>query len=96
MTGKRFHPEKDGVLDYGYYYAPLSIIDSQGRRLMWGWLREGRAISEQVRANWSGVQAIPRVLSLDSQQRLVMEPAPELAAMPRRAYTAGSARCRRR
>ena len=81
FDGRQFHPEKDGVLDYGYYYAPLSIIDSQGRRLMWGWLREGRAISEQVNANWSGVQAIPRVLSLDSQQRLVMEPAAELAAI---------------
>ena len=81
FDGQRFHPETDGVLDYGYYYAPLSLSDDQGRRLMWGWLREGRAISEQVNAGWSGVQAIPRVLSLDSQQRLVMEPVPELAGL---------------
>ncbi len=79
FDGRRFHPETEGVLDYGYYYAPLSLQDDRGRRLMWGWLREGRAISEQVRANWSGVQAIPRVLGLDSRQRLVMEPVPELA-----------------
>ncbi|MDD9955054.1 MAG: glycoside hydrolase family 32 protein [Anaerolineaceae bacterium] len=81
FDGRRFHPETDGVLDYAYYYAPLCIEDSQGRRLMWGWLREGRSISEQVRADWSGVQAIPRVLSLDSQQRLVMEPVAEMAGI---------------
>lgn len=80
FDGRRFQPQTDGVLDHGYYYAPLSIEDRQGRRLMWAWLREGREVSEQVRAGWSGVQAIPRVLSLDGQQRLVTEPVPELAA----------------
>lgn len=77
----RFRPETEGVVDHDCYYAPLSMCDSQGRRLMYGWLREGRSIAEQVRAGWSGVQAIPRVLSLDSRRRLVMAPVPELAAI---------------
>ena len=87
----RFYPQTEGVLDHAYYYAPLSMRDREGRRLMWGWLREGRSISEQVQAGWSGVQAIPRVLSLDSRQRLVMEPVPELAAI-RGAHTQLGAR----
>lgn len=30
----RFIPESDGVLDSGYYYAPLTHLDDKGRRIM--------------------------------------------------------------
>ena len=35
-------------MDYGYLYAPLTMQDSQGRRLMWGWAREGRTGEQDV------------------------------------------------
>jgi beta-fructofuranosidase len=75
----RFTPEYEGILDHGYYYAPLTQLDDQNRRIMWGWLREGRSIEQQKVTGWSGVQAIPRVLTLDSQNRLNMEPVTELS-----------------
>ena len=74
----RFTPEHEGVLDYDVLYAPLSFVDGQNRRVMYGWLRESRNDAEMKRAGWSGVQAIPRILSLDSAGRLVMQPVPEL------------------
>lgn len=77
----RFIPEVQGVLDPGYYYAPLTHLDNDGRRIMYGWIREGRSIDKQVKAGWSGVQAIPRVLSLDSQNRIIMSPVSELQAI---------------
>ena len=73
----QFTPLFEGVLDHGYLYAPLSLGDDQGRRLMWGWLREGRSTEKQIAAGWAGVQSFPRVLSLQGPH-LHMEPAPEL------------------
>ncbi|MEO0565133.1 MAG: glycoside hydrolase family 32 protein, partial [Chloroflexota bacterium] len=75
----RFYPEHEAVMDSGVYYAPLTCLDDQNRRLMWGWLRESRSGEEQRAVGWSGVQAIPRVLTLDEDNRLLMNPVPELA-----------------
>ncbi|MEM6527972.1 MAG: glycoside hydrolase family 32 protein, partial [Chloroflexota bacterium] len=76
---KRFYPQYEAILDSSVYYAPLTFLDDQNRRIMWGWLRESRSGDEQLAAGWSGVQAIPRVLTLDSSNRLLMNPVPELA-----------------
>src|SRR5436309_1433673 len=39
----RFEPQHQGVVDEGgYFYAPQSFTDAQGRRIMFGWLWEGR------------------------------------------------------
>jgi len=74
----QFIPEHEGVLDSGYHYASLTHEDAQGRRILYGWLREGRSVEQDLVAGWSGVQAIPRVLSLDGNNRLLMSPVPEL------------------
>lgn len=78
---QRFYPEYEAVLDAGFYYAPLTMLDDQQRRIMWGWIRETRSHEDQMTAGWSGVQAIPRVLTLDAQNRLQMNPVPELKSL---------------
>lgn len=75
----QFTPTYEGVLDYGQLYAPLSMRDDQNRRLLIGWLRESRSPQKQEAAGWSGVQSIPRVLTLEGQQ-LVMKPVSALAS----------------
>jgi len=77
----QFTPTYEGVLDYSTLYAPLSFVDDQQRRLLFGWLREARPDTEQRSAGWSGVQSIPRVLTLDSQHRVHMTPAPEIESI---------------
>ncbi len=77
----KFIPEVEDVLDSGYSYASLTHLDDQGRRLMWSWVREGRDEQSFVEAGWSGVQAFPRVLTLDNQNRLCMKPVEELATL---------------
>ena len=37
----QFTPENHGIFDHAYLYAPLTIQDDKGRRLLWGWIREG-------------------------------------------------------
>jgi beta-fructofuranosidase len=76
----QFTPTYEGVLDYSYLYAPLSLEDDQGRRLLWGWLREGRTVDSQKAAGWSGVQSIPRELMLRDGM-LHMVPVPELESI---------------
>jgi beta-fructofuranosidase len=69
----RFRPESSGLLDLSpSYYAPNSLVDGMGRRLMWGWVRDVRD------DGWNGALTLPRVLTLRSDGRLGMEPVPEL------------------
>jgi len=77
----KFIPETEGILDSGYYYAPLTHLDDQNRRIMWAWVREGREEANFVNTGWSGVQAFPRVLTLDDHNRLLMTPAEELVTL---------------
>ena len=72
------------------FYAPQSMQDDQVRRLMWGWLREGRPAAAQQAAGWSGTLSLPRVLDLDAAGRLRSAPAQELAALRRERHTVGA------
>ncbi len=74
---QQFLPETSGILDHAYFYAPFTMEDTRGRRLLWGWLREGRSEDAHAAAGWAGCHSIPRVLSLRDGQ-LRMEPVPEL------------------
>ena len=76
-ANQRFTPESHGVLDYAYFYAPYSMQDRQGRRLLFGWVREGRSEEAHLAAGWAGMHAIPRVLTL-RDGHLHMEPIEEL------------------
>jgi beta-fructofuranosidase len=77
-----FTHTKQGLVDYGHsFYAPQAMTDTQGRHLMWGWLREARPEAVQRRAGWAGVMSLPRVLSVGEDDVLLMTPAPELAAL---------------
>ncbi len=80
---QRFLPAVEHKLDYGdqYFYAPQSFTDAQGRRIIFGWVQEGRGVEAQLASGWSGVMSLPRVLSLGSDGHVCMQPAPELVAL---------------
>jgi beta-fructofuranosidase len=79
---QRFTPERTEVLDAGgHYYAPQSMRDTQGRRLIWGWVWEGRDEPAQLAAGWAGVMSLPRVLTLLPNGQVGSAPAPELEAL---------------
>lgn len=81
--GDRFTPDALHRLDLGerYFYAPQSMRDDAGRRLMFGWLQEGRPDSAVLAAGWSGVMSLPRVVTAASDGSLHQEPAPEVDAL---------------
>jgi beta-fructofuranosidase len=80
---QRLLPDVEHKLDYGdrHFYAPQSFIDAQGRRIIFGWVQEGRSVEAQLASGWSGVMSLPRVLSLGSDGHVCMQPAPELTAL---------------
>jgi beta-fructofuranosidase len=78
----RFTPDEGDALDWGgHFYAPQTLLDAQGRRVMFGWLWEGREEAAQREAGWAGVQSLPRVLALRPDGALGIEPLPELGAL---------------
>jgi beta-fructofuranosidase len=77
-----FTPEHKGVFDYGgSYYAPQSFLDEQGRRIIWGWLQEGRSVAAHTEAGWAGVMSCPRILFLHPDGSLGVRPVPELESL---------------
>jgi beta-fructofuranosidase len=77
-----FTPNALHRLDFGpSYYAPQSMRDPQGRRLQWGWLREGRDLPTQEAVDWAGAMSLPRVLTLRPDNTLGVAVAPELQAL---------------
>src|SRR4051812_2453707 len=73
---QRFSPEKEGVVDWGSYYAAKSMLDADGNRILWGWIPETRPEAEYNASGWAGVMSLPRVLSLSPGHELQMQVVP--------------------
>lgn len=70
----RFHPQTNGLLDYGpNFYAPNTMLVPDGRRIVWGWVT-GFASGH----GWNGCLSLPRELSLSEDGQLLQNPAPQL------------------
>lgn len=78
---QRFNTEKEGVVDWGSYYAAKTMLDAEGRRILWGWIPEARPDADLIAAGWAGAMSLPRVLSLSPQNELQTEAAADVAAL---------------
>jgi len=76
-----FHSQRNGVLDYGAYYAQKTQLDAKGNRILWGWIPERRPEAEFSAAGWAGLMALPRLLSLSAENDLEMRAAPATEAL---------------
>ncbi len=84
----RFTWQIRGEMDYGCeYYAPQTFEDSQGRRIMFGWLNSWewmpwfQDFGPTVQQNWCGAISLPRVLSLDQTGHLRFTPVREAESL---------------
>ena len=84
-AGDSYTPRQLRRLDYGgrYFYAPQSFADDAGRRVMFGWLQEGRTDEAMVAAGWAGVMSLPRVATLHADGELAFSPVPEIESLRR-------------
>ena len=83
--GMRFHPEREGLLEHGYTYAPRTQLDGGGNRILWAWITEPRPNAVLTAAGWSGAMSLPRQLSIGADGNLATRPAPVVDTL-RRAY----------
>lgn len=75
----QFTAESHGRMNWpgGGFFAPETLLDNQGRRLLWAWCMDERPAAVRAASGWSGVMSLPRVVSLD-EHGVRIEPAPEL------------------
>jgi beta-fructofuranosidase len=78
---QRFSPEREGVVDWGAYYAAKTMLDRDGNRILWGWIPETRPELEYRAAGWAGVMALPRMVTLNAKQELQMGVAPTVQTL---------------
>jgi len=75
-----------GTMDYGFgknppkdrswtrgLYGTNTFEDEKGRRILLGWI-----CGFKPKRGWNGCMSLPRILTLDKDQRLIQSPAPEL------------------
>ena len=81
--GDTFHPEEHHRMNWpgGTCFAPESMLDGRGRRIMWAWALDRRSRQQMEGSGWSGTMTLPRVLSLGEDGALRMEPAEELEVL---------------
>lgn len=78
-----FYPEFHARMNWpgGTCFAPESLLDGQGRRIMWAWVLDRRSEDDIRKVGWSGMMTLPRVLSLDEKGALKIEPIPEIETL---------------
>lgn len=82
FDGQRFTPEDVRPLDLGLdFFAPQTLLDAHGRRIMIGWIGEDRSDEMQQTAGWSGIQSVPRQLTLLEDGLLGITPVRELQTL---------------
>lgn len=79
----RFTPETHGRMTWvdNAFFAPESLRDGKGRRIMWAWIFDGRDKATREASGWSGTLSLPRVLWLSEDHQLRMAPPKELALL---------------
>jgi len=76
----RFHPETHGRMTWvdNEFFAPESLVDPAGRRIMWSWVFDRREKATREASGWSGELSLPRLLWLGEDGTLRLRPVPEL------------------
>lgn len=77
-----FNPKRQGLLDASpLYYAPKSFWHIDGRRVVWGWMREARSVDKAAGREWAGVMSLPREVELDEAGTVRVRPSPEVQSL---------------
>jgi beta-fructofuranosidase len=77
---EQFYPEFHEQMSWAdnAFFAPESLLDDRGRRILWAWIFDGRAEETIKASGWSGTMSLPRVLWLGEDKKLLMRPPEEL------------------
>ena len=85
---EQFYPESHGQMSWvdNSYFAPESLIDNKGRRIMWAWIMDVVHWRRGWDRGWTGTMSLPRVLSLDDNDQLLIDVPEEIEALRYRPF----------
>ena len=80
---EQFYPELHAKMSWNdnSFFAPESLKDDRGRRIMWAWIFDTPAFGVRRDYGWSGTMSLPRVLWLGEDGRLRMDVPEEIEAL---------------
>ena len=80
---EKFFPESHAQMSWvdNTFFAPESLLDHKGRRIMWAWVLDGIRFGVRPKYGWSGTMSLPRVLSLGDDGQLRMDVPDEIEAL---------------
>ena len=80
---EQFYPESHAQMSWvdNAFFAPESLVDDKGRRIMWAWLLDAPEFGVRWEHGWSGTMSLPRVLSLGDDGQLRMDVPEEIEAL---------------
>lgn len=80
---EQFYPESHAQMSWvdHAFFAPESLLDNQGRRIMWAWLMDEPRFGTRASHGWSGTMSLPRVLTLGDDGLLGIEVPDEIALL---------------
>lgn len=80
---EQFYPESHAQMSWvdRSFFAPESLLDDKGRRIMWAWLLDKNGFGPRWEGGWSGTMSLPRVLSLGDDGELAMDIPEEIEAL---------------
>jgi sucrose-6-phosphate hydrolase SacC (GH32 family) len=83
LENERFYPEFHARMSWpgGHLGGARTLLDNQNRRIFFDWIGEMGGVERARAAGWCGVTTLPRVLSLNEDNRLRIEPVPELSVL---------------
>jgi beta-fructofuranosidase len=85
---EQFYPDFHAQMSWvdNEFFAPESLQDDKGRRIMWAWLMSYTEFGKRWDKGWSGTMSLPRVLSLDKNGQLLMDVPEEIEALRYRPF----------
>ena len=80
---EQFYPESHAQMSWAdnLFFAPESLVDDKGRRIMWAWIMDGPDFELRMDHGWSGTMSLPRVLTLGDDGLLRMDVPEEIEAL---------------
>jgi len=77
FDNNEFIPETWQPLDLGKSFYATNTIIEKDRVIVFGWIKYGWLWGKNI-SGWNGCISLPRILTLDSRNKLMIQPAPEL------------------
>jgi len=91
----KFTWDVQGEVDIGFdFYAPQTLLDDKGRRIVIGWANswDSKGFAPPWQKDWCGSMSFPRTVELDQDARLKFSPVEEIAALREERWVCGEQR----